>query len=574
MRRERVTGARCLVVLVLVASALVPGWVRPLKAVALPRTLAHRVDLEALRAPKVRFDDFAPTHMLFSWRGPEGTGIRYRLSGEDGEVSAWSRAPESHDMETRRRHFSGILIVDRPAALEWEPVTPRGTRMSAPRLDYLNTMDGPRSIHTIPATAAASAETPSIVTRAEWGADESLKDVEGDCRRRFYGVQQLFVHHTVTSNDDPDPYATMRAIYHFHTQSRGWCDIGYNFLISADGTVFEGRWARPYRFWEAHDSESTGGAAVAGAHVSGFNSGSVGVSLMGDYSQASLPPGASRSLVNLLAWEADRHDLAPEACHLYQNPETGAATTLPVIAGHRDAGSTACPGDNVYRALPAIREQVALLMQPSKRTTRLTLKPSARDVLSGRPVTIEGRLRAEDGTGLPGRSLRLFTRRPRRSWRQSADLVTGPGGEYSATIEPGTNLRVATSYEGDVTTWGQTSRVATVIVHPRVTLRRRQPGSRSADGTIHFAPGTSSVALGGRVVPAHAGGVRVRIYRMRSTGPDLVRRERSPLNDAGAYAYRFRHPVPGVRYRVRVRFPSHFDHGYGRSRALYLQVDR
>ncbi len=32
----------------------------------------------------------------------------------------------------------------------------------------------------------------------------------------FFPVQGLIVHHTVTANDDPDPAATVRAIYHHH----------------------------------------------------------------------------------------------------------------------------------------------------------------------------------------------------------------------------------------------------------------------------------------------------------------------------------------------------------------------
>jgi hypothetical protein len=109
-------------------------------------------------------------------------------------------------------------------------------------------------------------------------------------------VQQLFVHHTAGSNFDRHPKATMRAIYWFHTVRRGWCDIGYNFVISWDGRVFEGRWARRYKPWEVHDSEDARGRAVAGAHVSGFNSGSVGVSVMGNFSRVSAPPDVRRTL--------------------------------------------------------------------------------------------------------------------------------------------------------------------------------------------------------------------------------------------------------------------------------------
>ena len=196
--------------------------------------------------------------------------------------------------------------------------------MGIVRVDYLNTMDGPRRKVRIPAVARAQASTPNIITRAQWGADESLKRTGGSCRRRFYRVQQLFVHHTAGTNFDPNPAATMRAIYHFHARRRGWCDIGYNFVISHDGRIFEGRWARHYRPWEAHSGEDVHGRAVAGAHVSDFNSGSVGVSLMGNFQNVTPSPASRRALAELLAWEADRHKISPLGTHTFRSPASGA----------------------------------------------------------------------------------------------------------------------------------------------------------------------------------------------------------------------------------------------------------
>ena len=154
--------------------------------------------------------------------------------------------------------------------------------MGRVKVDLLNTVDGPTKL--VPAARAeAGASGPNIVTRAEWGADESIKSTSGGCSRSFWRVQQLFVHHTAGVNNDPDPEATMRAIYWYHTKSRGWCDIGYNFVIGPDGSIFEGRWARSYMPWESHTGEDAQGRAVSGAHVANFNSGSVGISMMGNF---------------------------------------------------------------------------------------------------------------------------------------------------------------------------------------------------------------------------------------------------------------------------------------------------
>src|SRR5207247_5809587 len=90
-----------------------------------------------------------------------------------------------------------------------------------------------------PAPAEAWAFQPRIVTRAQWGADEHLRNCGPDYSRV---LKVAFVHHTDNPNDySPGQSAgIVRSIYWFHTQVRKWCDIGYNFLVDRYGKVFEG----------------------------------------------------------------------------------------------------------------------------------------------------------------------------------------------------------------------------------------------------------------------------------------------------------------------------------------------
>lgn len=194
----------------------------------------------------------------------------------------------------------------------------------------LDTVDiGPvRQIATVPA--------PRIITRAQWGADESLKSGSAD----FADLRTLIVHHTVTTNDEDDPSARIRAIYKHHTQTRGWDDIGYNFLVDQQGRVYEGRSARNGR----HDGENSAGDGVVGAHAAGHNAGSVGVALLGTFSSQQPTSAAIEGLLQVLSWKADRHGIDP----------------LLRTHGHRDVGSTACPGDKFYAMLHSIRRQTAL----------------------------------------------------------------------------------------------------------------------------------------------------------------------------------------------------------------------
>ena len=129
---------------------------------------------------------FPATHIAFSWTGSENVKFVYRTD----PAGRWLTAPIAHDADTETRHFTGVLAVDRPETLEWDVRRKPGAAVSGVTLDYLNTLDGPRIERTVPSTASAEARTPNIITRAEWGADESLKHTSGGCRRQFHPMRQ------------------------------------------------------------------------------------------------------------------------------------------------------------------------------------------------------------------------------------------------------------------------------------------------------------------------------------------------------------------------------------------------
>ena len=136
-------------------------------------------------------------------------------------------------------------------------------------------------------------------------------------------------------------------LFRSHTRSLGWSDIGYNFLIDRFGTIYEGRYGGMKR-------------GVVGAQVLGFNRGSTGISVIGNFAGDAPPAAALASLRRLLAWKLKIHHLNPRGtarlrCDVSSKFARGARVTFPVVAGHREANNTECPGNIFYPLLPTVR---------------------------------------------------------------------------------------------------------------------------------------------------------------------------------------------------------------------------
>jgi hypothetical protein len=132
---------------------------------------------------------------------------------------------------------------------------------------------------------------------------------------------RVTIHHTVTpTNDSLSPQARLRQIQSFHMNSNGWCDIGYNFLVSRDGRLWRGR-----------------GSTRLGAHVANNNTGNVGISFMGTHTSVTITNRQMCNTAKLLAW-LDVHRPA-------------IALNRSDIKGHRQYGDTACPGTALYNQL-------------------------------------------------------------------------------------------------------------------------------------------------------------------------------------------------------------------------------
>jgi putative cell wall-binding protein len=199
-----------------------------------------------------------------------------------------------------------------------------------------------------PPAAAAMTDQPPIVTRAQWGADESIRRDDPS-----YGkVQFAVLHHTVNANDytAAEAPALIRGIYTYHVKTNGWDDIGYNFLVDRFGTIYEGRYGGIDK-------------PVIGAHAEGFNTYSTGVSMLGTFTSVSPSAAMIDAVESLMTWRLDVAHVDPLGKATVVSKGSGkypAGTSVTVngIIGHRDVGTTSCPGDLGYAKLAAIRAAV------------------------------------------------------------------------------------------------------------------------------------------------------------------------------------------------------------------------
>lgn len=188
----------------------------------------------------------------------------------------------------------------------------------------------------------------NIVTRKEWGANEKLKRCASSSTSTAKGV---FIHHSAGSNSYTKAQAPgiIRGYLSYHTQSKGWCDLGYNFLVDKYGTIYEGRAGSITK-------------AMTGAHASGFNSYTIGISVLGTYTSSAPSSAAQNSVKRIIAWKANQYGFNPTGKMTLTSGGGGTSkygagkkVSLNVVSGHRDTSYTECPGLAYYNRLPSIR---------------------------------------------------------------------------------------------------------------------------------------------------------------------------------------------------------------------------
>jgi hypothetical protein len=339
------------------------------------------------------------THVAVYWRGARAAVVTVAFSRHGGRFGVARRVSLDDAAGGPRRGMTfGTLMTARGVTA----VRVRTDRRL--RLTVLALTDHGLPVRAGPvATSAAATAQPAVTPRSGWGADESLRfDASGKeiWPPAFYPVQKLLIHHTDTQNNDPDPPATIRSIYYYHAVTQGWGDVGYNFLIDEAGRIYEGRHSRDYRPGESPTGQDPSGNGVTAAHAQGFNSGTVGIALLGTLTNQDATPAARQALEKLVAWEASSHGIDPQGAALYRNPVSGTQATFPNIAGHRDVNATECPGGVFYSTLPTIRAEVAAMIggsPPPPKQAPPVVSTGAANAIGSTTGTVSGTVNPEGG---------------------------------------------------------------------------------------------------------------------------------------------------------------------------------
>jgi len=246
------------------------------------------VPVEAAASPDARWTELAV----------ERAGDRHRL-GSTAPAVPW----EAAHLRIPADRIDDVVMLRWTVSASLEP----GDPMSFEAADGLGATLPPAFAHV------------DLVRRADWGARPAA------CADPDPSQHAVVVHGTATPSDDP--IGLVRSIQRYHQDSRGWCDIGYHFLIGRDGRLWPGR----EELW-------------IGAHVGGANTGNVGIAFMGTHTTDPVQQVQIDETGALMHWVAQTYAIPANA---------------DTVKGHRDFSATICPGDGLYPRIPELIDRMA-----------------------------------------------------------------------------------------------------------------------------------------------------------------------------------------------------------------------
>ncbi|MFA9429677.1 S-layer homology domain-containing protein [Egicoccus sp. AB-alg2] len=295
---------------------------------------------------------------MVGFRLPDGVDtVRVRTAGDDGTWSEWydlervepDEGPDPDSEEAandQSRQWTEPAFVGESTRFQVEVPADElqaaggDVEVGASVMDTEGLSGGPvsRKAVTVEGPVAEASNAPRVITRSQWGARPYSGSPSVSSN-----VDLVVVHHTAGSNNYTQAQAAgiVRGIQNWHMDNNRWSDIGYNMLVDRFGNLYEGRQGGVER-------------GVVGAHASGYNTGSFGISVMGNYVSVDAPQAAYETMVNAIAWKAKIHGFNPNG----STTRTRNGVAVRTVTGHRDVGNTSCPG-LISNRMGWIRQQAA-----------------------------------------------------------------------------------------------------------------------------------------------------------------------------------------------------------------------
>jgi hypothetical protein len=363
-------------------------------------------------------------------------------------------------------------------------------------------------------------------------------------------VQAAVVHHTVTATTytPEQAAAAVLGICRYHRNSNRWNDVGYNFLVDAFGTIYEGR---------------AGGIAnpVVGAQAQGMNAETTGIANLGTFTAAYQTPAALDAIARIIRWKLPLHG-APTAgavSVLSAGGSTsrfprGTPVTIQRVSGHRDTNATSCPGDLLYAQLGDLRARVGSVVpvtplpispvsspaRPSR--TRIEAAVSPGVVRFGQQPLVQGRLRLLRGDPVGDAPIEVQGLAG-TGWRRIALTRSRGDGSFGVGVSTSVRRVLRVRFAGDKGRRASISRQAVVLVRPTIAAR----------ASVRRARVGRTPVISGRITPAKGGLIFVVERRVGRrwvrVGREVLRVRRGAFRTAVRLARRGLH-------RMTVVFPG------------------
>ncbi len=316
--------------------------------------------------------DFTAVAPHWSADTPENTNLRLSLRINNGkDWSGWQAIEEidggrENSNSTDYKYGELVFAEKQGKFFEYKIELESNNSETTPSLEkikfhYLNAEKGPNPLETkklFGVIPVASAGSGNYYSRSTWGANESYRYKSGkeNWSRKYADTKAFVIHHTAGSSNPSNPAATIRAIYYYHAKTLDWGDIGYNYIVDQHGNMYEGRY---------------GGDNVVAGHAANYNYGTSGISVLGNFETANPNNNSLDGVAKLISDKTKGKSFNPLGSVKltkttgYPHYSPTGSKTVKTVNGHRDVGSTACPGKNLYSKLATIRNNIQTNQVPA-----------------------------------------------------------------------------------------------------------------------------------------------------------------------------------------------------------------